>query len=172
MALADPEQPTVPQTRGYVSPYGKPRGLRARLAKFRTMLSQQGLPWHGTGIIDDMELLMQILNKREWLEKLRTSDDPDAQRFAAELLDDDETNEAVQSAADQVRTQIPDVNTESTAHRAPTYDPVATIEHLDEAAVSAQAAVAAMRRTLERAGVVDDETPDEMLPDLLQALLA
>ena len=170
MALADPEPP--PQTAGYVSPYGKPRGLRERLAQHRARLSDRQYPWHGTGLIDDMELIMAILDKREWLEAMRLSDDPDAQRFAAELLDDDETNEAVQSAADQVRTKIPDVNTETTPYRAPSYDPVATIEHLDEAAAKAQAAVASMRRTLEQAGVVDDETPDDMLPAMLQALLS
>lgn len=173
MARDDPEQPTtVPQTPRYVSPYGKPRGLRARLAKHRATLSDRSFPWHGTGLIDDMELIMAILDKREWLEAMRLSDDPDAQRFADELLDDDETNKAVQSAADQVRTKIPNVNTKITPHRAPSYDPVATIEHLDEAAAKAQAAVASMRRTLEQAGVVDDETPDDMLPALLQALLA
>lgn len=159
----EPNAPNVPQTPRYVSPFGKPRGLRARLAKHRATLSQPGLPWHGTGFINDLELLMKLLDKREWLEAMRTSDDADAQRFAAELLDDADELETVETAAANVN-GLPDEE-----HALPG---VETIERLDAATVELRQRVAGMRAVLERAGVVDDGTPDEMLPDLLQALLA
>lgn len=157
------DEPTVPQTPGYVSPYGKPRGLRARLEKHRATLSQSGLPWHGLGLIADVELIMQILNKREWLEAMHKSDDPDAQRFAAELLADDETLDAAWSAAEHAKALPKDTDT---------LDPVAVTEALDAEAVAAQRIVRAVRAGLERAGLADENTPDEMLADLLGVLLA
>ncbi len=155
----DPDPPTP----GYVSPYGKPRGLRARLEKHRATLSQNGLPWHGLGLIADVELIMQILNKREWLEAMHKSADPDAQRFAAELLADDETLDAAWNAAEHAKA-LPDGTD--------TLDPVAVTEALDAAALQAQATNRGIRRVLEQAGVADDATTDDELPDLLRALLA
>lgn len=150
-------------TGGYVSPFGKPRGLRDRLAKHRATLSQPGLPWHGTGLIDDLELLMKLLDKREWLEKLRLSDDPDAQRFAAELLDDADELETVETAAEHVE-GLPDEK-----HALPA---VETIERLDAEAVKGQRALRDIRELLEAQGVVDDATPTDDLPGILRALLS
>lgn len=156
----DPKAPAPP---GYVSPYGRPRGLRARLAKHRANLSDRQYSWHGTGIIDDMELLMKFLNKREWLEAMRLSPDPEAQQFAAELLADDETLDAAYDAATHVKA----IETDDIAD-----DPVAVTEALDAEATKAQATNRGIRRVLEQAGVADDATTDEELPDLLRALLA
>jgi hypothetical protein len=155
----------------YASPYGRPLGLRARLARHRANLSDRSYPWHGMGLIADVELIMRFLDKREWLESLRTNPDPDAQRFADELLADTETLDAVQLAANGVRTPIA-ANAADAAHRAPTYDPVATVEQLDEAAQSALGAYRQVRTVLEQAGVADDATTDEELPGLIRALLA
>ena len=157
----------------YQSPYGRPSGLRERLAAHRNNLSSTRYPWQGTGIIADLELLMQILDKREWLQAMLRSDDPDAQRFAAELLDDDETNEAMQLAAEQVATKV-DANSTAAPplYRRASYDPVATIEQLDEAAQEAQRQVRAIRDVMQRAGAIDDETSDDDLPVFLQVLLS
>lgn len=149
---------------GYVSPYGKPRGLRRRLAEWADKMgSDRSLPWAGLGIIGDLKLAASILNKREWLEAMRLSNDPDAQRFAAELLADDESLDAAWNAAEHAKALPKGTDT---------LDPVAVTEALDEAATKAQATNRSIRRVLEQAGVADDQTTDEELPDLLRALLA
>lgn len=148
----------------YVSPYGKPRGLAARLAsaeaRFRT---DRSFPWQGTGIIEDLRLVVQILNKREWLEKLRLSDDPDAQRFAAEALADDETLEAVQDAADRAQ---------ASNEKYSGADPVAVIEQLDDAALAARRDYDAVRDVLVQAGALADDDKETPVADLLRMLLS
>lgn len=158
-----PDRPPPLPSPGYVSPYGQPRGLRARLAQHRANLSDRSYPWHGLGLIADVELIMQILNKREWLKAMHRSDDPAAQRFAAELLADDETLDAAWNAAEHAKALPKGTDT---------LDPVAVTEALDAEAVAAQRIVRAVRAGLERAGLADENTPDEMLADLLGVLLA
>lgn len=148
---------------GYVSPYGKPRGLRRRLAEWADKMgSDRSLPWAGLGIIGDLKLAASILNKREWLEAMRLSNDPDAQRFAAELLADDESLDAAWNAAEHAKALPKGTDT---------LDPVAVTEALDAEAVAAQRIVRAVRAGLERNGLADENTPDEMLADLLGVLL-
>lgn len=149
---------------GYVSPYGKPRGLAARLADWaERMGSDRQLPWAGTGIIGDLKLAAQVLNKREWLEMLRLSSDPDAHRFATEALADDETLEAVQDAADRAQ---------ASNEKYSGADPVAVIEQLDEAALAARRDYAAVRDVLVQAGALADDDTETPVADLLRALLA
>lgn len=157
----------------YTSPHGKPRGLARRLAAMAGRLGNGADRhlWAGLGIIEDLRMASHILNKREWLEHLRTSPDPDAQRFADELLADDETLEAVQDAASSTRTPIA-ANTADSAYRQPTYDPVATVEQLDDAAQGALHAYRQVRQVLEQAGVADENTPDADLPALIGVLLS
>ena len=160
-----PPEPTpggyVPR---YVSPHGFARGLPARLAEWaQRMGADRSLPWAGLGICEDMKLAAAILNKREWLEAMRLSDDPKAQEFAAELLDDDETLDAAWNAAEHARALPKGTDT---------LDLVAVTEALDAAALQAQATNRSIRLVLEQAGVADDQTTDDELPDLLRALLA
>lgn len=153
-----------PPPTGYVSPYGKPAGLARRLAEWADRMgTDRSLPWAGTGIIEDLKLAAAALNKREWLEAIRLSDDPEAQRFAAEALDDDETYEAANDAAAHV-TGLPD--------EPHALEPVETIEKLDARVVELQRQVRGLRDVLEQSGVVDDETPDDDLPAILRALLS
>lgn len=160
----DPEPTATAPPSRYVSPYGKPAGLPRRLAEWaQRMGTDRSLPWAGTGIIEDLKLAAAALNKREWLEAMRLSDDPEAQRFAAELLDDDETLDAAWNAAEHAKALPDDVDK---------LDPVAVVETLDATALQAQATNRGIRRVLEQAGVADDQTTDEELPDLLRALLA
>lgn len=148
----------------YVSPYGSPRGLAARLADWAVRMgTDRNLPWAGLGVIEDLKLAAQILNKREWLEKLHLSDDPDAQRFAAEALADDETLEAVQDAADRAQ---------ASAEKYSGADPVAVIEQLDEAALAARRDYAAVRDVLVQAGALADDDTETPVADLMRALLA
>lgn len=149
---------------GYVSPYGKPRGLAARLLKMAGRMStDRTLPWAGTGIIEDLKMAAQVLNKREWLEKLRLSDDPDAQRFAAEALADEELLDAAYDAAGHVK-GLPD---EATA-----LDPVETIEKLDAATVAARRDYTAVRDVLVGLGALADDDTETPVADLLRALLS
>lgn len=151
-------------TGGYVSPYGKPRGLASRLAEWAgRMGADTTLPWAGLGIIEDLKLAATILNKREWLEKLRLSDDPDAQRFAAEALEDIDELETAETAAEHVQ-GLPDEK-----HALPA---VETIERLDAEAVKGQRAMREIRDLLEAQGVVDEATPTDDLPGILRALLS
>ena len=104
-----------------------------------------------------------VLNKREWLEKLLLSDDPDAQRFAREALVGDETLEAVQDAVDRAQ---------ASAEKYLGADPVAVIEQLDEAALAARRDYAAVRDVLVQAGALADDDEETPVADLLRALLS
>lgn len=148
----------------YVSPHGKPRGLARRLSDFTAhVCSGTGRHlWAGLGIIEDLKLAAAILNKREFLESLRLSPDPDAQRFAAELLDDDETLEAVQSAADRAQ-QVGKYSGD---------DPVQIIEQLDDACAAARRDYDAVRSVLVETGALADDDTETPVADLLRALLA
>lgn len=149
---------------GYVSPYGKPRGLAARLSQWASRMgTDRSLPWAGLGIIEDLRLAAQVLNKREWLEKLYLSDDPEAQRFAAEALADDETLEAMQDAADRAQ-----ASTEPYSGA----DPVAVIEQLDEAVLAARRDYEAVRDVLVQAGALADDDKETPVADLLRMLLS
>ncbi len=142
---------------GYTSPYGKPRGLAQRLDEWAgRMGTDRSLPWAGLGIIGDLELAASILNRREWLESLRLSDDPEAQRFAAELLDDVDEWEAAEDAAAHIKS-LP-----GEPHALP---PVDTIERLD-------AENAAVRDVLVSCGALAPGDKDTPIADLVRALLS
>lgn len=155
---AETAPPEIPSP-GYKSPYGQPRGLRARMASHINKLGQSGLPWHGLGLLADVRLLMQMLNKREWLEKLRASDDPDAQEFAAELLDDCDELETVDDAASRVQ-GLPDEK-----HALPA---VETLERLDARAQDYER----IRHVLVELGVLDASDRETPVADLVRAVLA
>lgn len=151
----EPEKPA-----GYVSPYGQPRGLRSRLGRIEKGLRlDRSYPWLGTGIIEDLRLVMALLDKREWLEAMRLSDDPDAQRFAAELLADDEAYEAANDAAAHVGGLPKEPHA---------LDPVETIEKLDPLAVGFEQ----VRKTLQELNVIDEQTSDDEIPGLIRVLLS
>lgn len=144
----------------YESPHGKPRGLALRLADWAERMGRdRGLPWAGLGIIGDLKLAAGILNKREWLEAMRLSDDPEAQRFAVELLDDADEHEIAIDAADHVR-GLPDE-----PHALP---PVETIEKLDARAVD----YGRVRDVLVQTGALADDDTETPVADLVRALLS
>ncbi len=154
---------SAPRASHYVSPHGKPRGLARRLAEWaERMGTDKGLPWAGLGIIRDLQMATHILNKREWLEAMRLSDDPEAQRFAEELLGDDETLDAAWNAAEHVKAAVPEFDT---------LDPVAAIETLDAAAVEAQRDYRAVRAVLVDAGALADDDTETPIADLVRALM-
>ena len=140
----------------YESPFGKPRGLVGRLADWADRMGKdRSLPWAGLGIIEDLRLMVQVLDKREWLEAMRLSDDPDAQRFARELLADNETVEAAEGAA---------YNAHHVSDEAAD-DPVRAIEELD-------ARLVRIRGVLVSTGALADDDTETDLADLLRALLS
>lgn len=147
----------------YASPYGSPVGLRARLVKHRAALGAKHHPWLGLGLVADLDLIMQFLDKHEWLEAMRTGSDPKLAEFATDLQRDQETLDAAYDAAEHARALPTDVDT---------LDPVAVIEHLDAEADKHEAFGRRVRDTLEQLGIVDADTPDEDIPALLTALLA
>ncbi len=148
-----------PPPAGYVSPFGKIKGLASRLAKWPKQLGHHGYPWVGTGIIKDLELAAQILNRREWLEALRVSDDPAAQEFAAELLDDDEELDAVYDAARHVQ-GLPRADSDR--------DAVETIEQLDKVATDYEG----VRSLLVEMGVLEADDRTTPVADLLRVVLS
>lgn len=115
--------------------------------------------WRGLGLIEDIKFMVAILNRREWLEKLRLSDDPDAQRFAAELLDDADTLDEAQDAAANVLGMPEEVLA---------LDPAETIERLD---ARAQDHVA-LRRRLVQLGALGEDDHETDISDLVVMLLS
>lgn len=144
---------------GYISPYGRPRGLASRLLKMAQIMATDRGRWAGTGIIEDLKLTASILNRREWLEKMRLSDDPAAQQFAAELLDDVDTLEAADDAAAHVQGLPKEPHA---------LDPVVTIERLDKVAVERQQ----IRDLLVELGALAEGDDDTPVVDLIRALLS
>lgn len=143
--------------------YGNPAGLPGRLAEWcRRMRYDRQLPWAGLGIIADLELLVQILNKTEWLDAMLRSDDPDAQRFARELLADNETVEAVELAASRAE----HVDADCSA------DPVQTIENLDGRCGVLTRESDGVRHVLVEVGALADDDEETDIAALLRALLA
>lgn len=145
----------------YVSPYGKPRGIAARLASWVRRLSstEEYRPWLGTGIIEDLRFMADLLNRREWLEAMRLSDNPQVAEFARELLEDIDELETVEYAASHVQ-GLPEET-----HALPG---VETIERLDAKA----AALAKVRAALVKLGVADETTTDDELADFVLVLFA
>lgn len=144
----------------YVSPHGKPRGLPGRLADWAARMgTDRSLPWAGLGIVGDLKMAASILNRREWLESLRLSDDPEAARFAAELLDDVDELETVETAAASIK-GLPDEDYQLPA--------VETIERLDGVAEQYEA----VRAVLVERGALADDDRDTPVGDLVRALLS
>lgn len=144
----------------YASPYGKPRGLPRRLLDWAARMgTDRSLPWAGLGIIGDLKMAASILNRREWLETLRLSDDPEAADFARELLDDLDELETVETAAASVR-GLP-----TEPHALPG---VETIERLDGVAEQYEA----VRAVLVERGALAADDRDTPVGDLVRALLS
>lgn len=72
----------------YVSPHGHLAGLRERLGRWVDRMGRdRSLPWVGLGLVNDLEVVLQLLNMREYAEWLRTNGDPAHARFADEIID-------------------------------------------------------------------------------------
>ena len=153
---APPEPTPGGYVPGYVSPHGHLSGLRDRLAKWvERMGRDRSLPWVGLGVVNDLEVTLQLLNLREFAEWLRVNGPPEQQGFAADILADQETLEAVRQAADM-------------AGYRDEPDPVRVVERLDDEV----RALDAMRAVLVEKGALANDDYDTPLPDLLRALLS
>lgn len=76
----------VPQTPPYVSPFGRLRGLTDRVAVLSARLRRNdGGPFIGLGPIADLELVMRLLNLREYAEWLAVNGDDEQRRWAGEI---------------------------------------------------------------------------------------
>lgn len=140
----------------YVSPYGQPAGLAARLRQWIERLGgDKTLPWVGLGLIRDLEVTLQLLNLQEFAEWLRVNGPPEHQHFADDILADQFTLEAVRDACD-----VAGFRDEP--------DPVKAVEKATEEL----RAFDAMRRVLVDTGALADDDRDTSLPDLLRALLS
>lgn len=82
------EHPDVPQTPDYVSPYGKLEGLHERLLSWRRQLRAPGShrPFYG-GMAADLEVILRLLNAREFAEWLRQHGDDEQARWAVDILE-------------------------------------------------------------------------------------
>ena len=137
----------------YASPYGQLRGLPQRLAQWRARLgTDRTLPWVGTGLIADLEATMRLLNLREFADHLRVNGTPEQQAFAADILADQDTLEAVRQAVD-------------TAGKRDVPDPVRAIEIMDDEQ-------RAVRRVLIECGALAADDEDTDVAGLVRALLS
>lgn len=86
--------PAEPNANGYVpryvSPYGHVAGLRWRMDAHIKRLGERTLPFTGLGLIADLELIMKLLNLREFAEWLRLHGAPEHRQFAEQILADNE----------------------------------------------------------------------------------
>lgn len=153
---APPEANQHGYTPPYVSPYGHLSGLRHRLRRALDRLgTDRSLPWVGLGLVNDLEVTLQLLNLQEFAEWLRVSGPPEHRAFADDILADQFTLEAVRDACDS-------------AGQRNEPDPVKAVENL-------QAELGAyddMRRVLVDTGALADDDTETPLPDLLRALLS
>lgn len=143
-------------TSSYVSPYGHLSGLRERLARTLDRLGRdRSLPWVGLGLVNDLEVTLQLLNLQEFAEWLRVNGSPEHQHFAADILADQFTLEAVRDACDS-------------AGQKNEPDPVKAVENLH----GELTAYDDMRKVLVDTGALADDDYETPLPDLLRALLS
>ena len=150
---------------GYVSPYGKPRGVVDRLRAWCDRCRRDpASPWPGLGIIGDIEMVLRVLDNREWLESLRAGNDPEAATFAGELLGALDTIEATESAIATADRVIELPNGEYT-------DPPRAVEALAQEAHAARHDIGLVRDVLVKAGALADDDEETKLHDLLRALL-
>ena len=148
-----PEPNVNGYTPRYVSPHGCVSGLRDRLAlAVERLRADRTLPFVGLGLIEDLEVVLQLLNLREFAEWLRVSGAPEHRSFALDILADQDTVAATRQAVD------------TAGHRNES-DPVRAIEKMDDE-------IRAVRRVLIECGALasDDETTS--VPALLRALLS
>ena len=156
------DDPPQPNDHGYVSKprpamhqFGTVIGLPQRLAAHINRLgTDRSLPWVGLGLINDLEIAVQLLNLTEFAEWLRTKGDPEHARFGDDILADQETLEAVHQAL------------HTAGHDQA--DPVAGVESLDEEVRQ----VDAIKQVLIDTGALaKDDTKTDMVA-LLRALLS
>ena len=144
----------------YVSPYGRVQGLVDRLDRLQRQLREAGLhkPFYG-GLIRDLEVVVRLLNVREFAEHLRVHGDADQAPFAAdilELLDSDEAHEAL---LDDIERVLPVAAGE-------VYGEV--VEGAAKKAVERDA----IRAVLVNAGAITADDTNTDLPALIRALLS
>lgn len=148
--------------------YGRAAGLVDRLATWQRRLRQPGagVPALGDapagafwgGLTADLGVVMQILNLREFGEWLRTNGPAEHREFAAELLANEETLEAVDAALGAAGLQ--------------NFDPPAAVETLTrerDAAVNGERSVRAF--LVEQGMLAEGDTTTPIVP-LLRVLLA
>lgn len=89
------DEPPQPNEHGYASKprptmrqFGTVVGLQQRLVDhIRRLGTDRTLPWVGLGLINDLEIAVQLLNLKEFAEWLRTKGDPAHASFADEISD-------------------------------------------------------------------------------------
>lgn len=139
----------------YVSPHGHLVGLRGRLRRWVERVgTDRSLPWVGLGLVADLEVLMRLLNLREFAEWLKLHGPAEHQAFADDILRDQETIEAVHDALKHAGHDV--------------IDPVQGVEALDDEVRQ----VDAIRQVLVDTGALAADDQDTKLPDLLRALLS
>lgn len=153
---APPEPTPGGYVPGYVSPHGHLAGLRDRLAKWVDRMGRdRSLPWVGLGLVNDLEVALQLLNLQEFAEWLRVNGPPEHRDFADDILSDQFTLEAVRDACDSAGYRDePDV--------------VRAIERLDDDSRIADK----LRHVFVEVGALDAKDTETDLVALLRALLS
>jgi hypothetical protein len=143
----------------YVSPYGAMAGLAERIAALSKRLRQPGYGnFVGLGPCADLEVVMRLLNLREFIDHLNVNGDDEQRRWAAEML-------AALDEVDEADSLYEDIDRVL---------PVKPGDFYGEAVeVAAKKAVVydAMRAVLEQVGAIDSDDTTTDLPALIRALL-
>jgi len=143
----------------YVRPFGQLPGLVRRLAtwsaKLRAPIPNMPCP---VGLIDDIEVVMRLLNAREFAEWLHQHGEGDASRFAADFLAALDEQEGEERLATDIERALPVANGQTYA------------DAVDQAASKA-IAYDAVRATLVNCGAMADDD-DTDVPALIRALLS
>lgn len=144
----------------YVSSYGAMAGLPQRLSAWSKRLRQNdGRPFVGLGPIADLELVMQLLNLREFADYLNVHGTDEQRRWAAEIIEAQAEVDLAEALYGSIERVLPvregqeyGEAIEGAARKAVIHD--------------------AMRAVLEQVGALAPDDTDTDLPALLRALLS
>ena len=144
----------------YVSPYGKIEGLAQRLADFRLRLIRPGgnLPFYG-GMVADLEVVLRLLNAREFAEWLRVHGDDEQARFAVEILAALDEQGEMDDLISDIERVVPVAEGQEYAE---------AVEGVAGKAVRYDA----VRAVLVNCGALAADDTETNVPDLIRALLA
>lgn len=143
----------------YVSPFGRIQGLGSRLQSVVDRLRKdRSFPWQGTGLIDDLELIMKLISLEDFVDWLRVNGPEEHQHFADEIFAKIVEGEQLDALQEHIDKKL-DPAEEDKSHEETINKAHASVENLD-----------AIMNALRQLGAIDDTTKPEDIPALLKVL--